>query len=91
MLQRMSDSEAWEDINKVYASINKTTGSTYLGSGSEQTSATKTFEMRYAPFMEEIQFNIQNYRIIYKDNIYMLKDYDDYMERHVNVRVIAES
>lgn len=91
IIQKLTEGETWELVAKVHASINKASGNAYLGSGSEQSSAGKTFTFRYAPIFSPIQFDKQSYRIIYNGVIYTIEDYDDYMEKHISIRLLGVS
>lgn len=91
-IQKLNQETGWETIGgTVHATVNKASGSAYLGSGSEQSSSSKTFTIRYNPTLSEIQFNKQLYRIIYGGFIYMIEDYDDYMEKHLSIRLLGVS
>lgn len=79
--------EAWTDLWTLHARINKTTGTEYVQAGANQSQSTKTFEVRYFTNLEAVDFNRGLYRIVYKGHIYNIVDYDDYMERHINVKL----
>ncbi|MDD2954351.1 MAG: head-tail adaptor protein [Parabacteroides sp.] len=83
--------EVWEQFEKVHATVNKSGGSAYLGSGAEQSSASKTFTFRYHEKFSVIQFNKQLYRIIYGGYVYNVEDYDDYLEKHLSIRILGVS
>lgn len=91
IIQKLTEDETWETISKTHASVNKASGSAYLGSGSEQSSSGKTFTIRYRPELADIQFNKQSYRIIYGNVIYTIDDYDDYLEKHISIRLLGVS
>ncbi|MDD2954457.1 MAG: head-tail adaptor protein [Parabacteroides sp.] len=90
-IQRLTDEEKWELVKQIHATVNKAGGNAYLGSGSEQSSSSKTFTVRYHAELAPIQFNKQSYRIIYGGNVYMIEDYDDYMEKHLSIRLLGVS
>lgn len=91
IIQHMNEEEKWELVAKVHASVNKASGNAYLGSGAEQSSSGKTFTFRYSPVFSDIQFNKQSYRIIYGGVIYTIEDYDDYLEKHISIRLLGVS
>lgn len=91
IIQKLNEAEKWETVAKVHASVNKASGNAYLGSGSEQSSSGKTFTFRYAPIFSLIQFDKQSYRIIYEGVIYTIEDYDDYLEKHISIRLLGVS
>ena len=91
IIQKLNEAETWETVGKVHASVNKASGNAYLGSGSEQSSSGKAFSFRYAPIFSPIQFDKQSYRIIYEGVIYTIEDYDDYLEKHISIRLLGVS
>lgn len=91
IIQKLNESETWETLLKCHATVNKASGSAYLGSGSEQSSSGKTFNVRYNKDLALIQFDRQSYRIIYEGFIYTIEDYDDYMEKHLTIRLLGVS
>ena len=91
IIQKLNEAETWVTVGKVHASVNKASGNAYLGSGSEQSSSGKTFTFRYAPIFSLIQFDKQSYRIIYEGVIYTIEDYDDYLEKHISIRLLGVS
>lgn len=84
--------EDWEDVFRVHASINKAkSDDEYLNAGAIQGKKNLTFEIRYFNGIEEISFNIQNYRVVYQGVPYDIKDYDDFMLQHKTVKLLAVS
>ena len=82
--------EEWTDRLQLHASVNKTSGRSGLGAGTEQYRATLTFTVRYTRALEEIAYCPSPYRIIYRGRTFRVTDYDDYMERHATVRMAGE-
>lgn len=84
------DTELWEDLLHLHARINKTGGGTTLNAGADQYRAKLTFEVRYIKELEDIAYGPQPYRIKYRGNTFKVRDYDDYMEQHRTVKMVAE-
>lgn len=85
------DAETWEDLWKLHAHVNKTGGGQSLAAGADQYKATLTFTVRYFSMLEELKYNPQPYRILYRGHTFKLVDYDDYMEQHQAVRLVGEA
>lgn len=85
------DTEDWTDRWKLHARVNKTGGGQTLNAGADQYRATLTFEVRYFKALEEIRYNPQPFRVIYRGHTFKLSDYDDFMERHRTVKLVGEA
>lgn len=85
------DTEKWADRWKLHARVNKTGGSQALNAGADQYRATLTFDVRYFKALEEIRYNPQPFRVIYRGHAFKLVDYDDYMEEHQTVKLVGEA
>lgn len=85
------DTETWSDLWPLHARINKTTGTEFVEAGADRSQSTKTFELRYFTELEDVDFNRGLYRIMYRNHVYNIVDYDDYMEKHQTVRLKAVS
>lgn len=84
--------ELWEDLYKVHAEINKASNdNAYLGSGASQSKRSVTFRIRYFNGLEDMDLNGQYYRILYQGEPYNIEDYDDYMFKHMNVKILGVS
>lgn len=92
-IQRINEStEEWDDLYNVHASINKaSTDNEYLNAGAIQAKRNLTFEVRYFSGLEDISLNLQSYRIVYQGVPYDIRDYDDYMLQHRNVKILGVS
>lgn len=84
------DTEQWTDALHIHARVNKTGGGQVLNAGADQYRVTLTFEVRYAKALEDIAYNVQPYRIIYRGRSFKVTDYDDYMEQHRTVKMVGE-
>ena len=90
--KRNEVTEDWENLYLVHAFINKSkSDDEYLSGGAIQGKRSLTFEIRYFADLEDISFNIQNYRVIYRGIPYDIKDYDDYMLLHKTVKLLGVS
>lgn len=85
------DAEDWEDLWKLHAHVNKTGGGQTLTAGADQYKATLTFTVRYFSSLEELKYNPQPYRILYRGHTFKLVDYDDFMEQHQTVKLVGEA
>ena len=52
---------------------------------------TLNFDVRYCQAIAGLRLNTQRYRIIYNGAPYKVTEYDDYFERHRNVRLTGVS
>lgn len=87
-----TDTELWEDLYKVHAKINKASNdNAYLGSGASQSKRSLTFQIRYFNGLEDMDLNRQYYQILYQGEPYNIEDYDDYMFKHMNVKILGVS
>lgn len=85
------ETETWTDLWHLHASVNKNTGSEFLQAGAEQSRNVKTFELRYFRQLEALDNDRGSYRLVYRGTLYNIVDYDDFMERHLTVRLKGES
>lgn len=85
-------SKKWEDVFKLHANINKAkTDNEYLSAGAIQSKRNLTFEVRYFKALEDINLNLQLYRIVYLNVPYNISDYDDFMLKHKTVKLLGTS
>lgn len=82
--------EKWTDSLRLHAAVNKSSGGTAFAAGADQYRASLTFEVRYCRALEDIAYNPQPYRIVYRGRTFKVTDYDDYMEQHRTVRLRGE-
>lgn len=93
ILLQMQDPETedWTDKWRLHARINKSGGGQALNAGADQYRATLTFELRYFQGLEELRYNPQPFRIVYRGHTFKLVDYDDFMEQHRTVKLVGEA
>lgn len=84
------DSEQWVDRLRLHAEVNKTGGGTSFNAGADQYHPALTFKVRYSRSLEDIANAPQPFRIVYRGRTYKVADYDDYMERHREVKMVGE-
>jgi head-tail adaptor len=85
------DTEEWADRWKLHARVNKTGGGQTLTAGADQYRATLNFEVRYFKALEELRYNPQPFRVVYRGHCFKLTDYDDFMEEHRTVKLVGEA
>ena len=88
-IQKLDKStEEWSDRFDLHARINKTkSDNEYLSAGSVQGKKYLTFELRYFSVLEDISYNTQLYRVMYRGRPFNIVDYDDFMQRHITVKL----
>lgn len=85
-----SKTEEWSDKFRLHATVNKTGGGSRFNAGTDQHTASLTFKVRYARALEDLAYNPQPYRIIYRGRTFKIVDYDDYMEGHREIKLVGE-
>lgn len=84
------NTEEWTDHLQLHARVNKTRGDAAFSTGADQYRASLTFEVRYVRALEDLAYNVQPYRIVYRGRTFKVTDYDDYMEQHRTVKLVGE-
>lgn len=86
------DTEEWSDHLHLHAKkINKTGGGESFAAGAEQYHPRLTFTVAWCKALEDVAYNTQLHRIVYRGHTYDIKDYDDYMEQHIEVNLVGEA
>lgn len=85
------DTEEWADKWTLHARVNKTGGGQTVSAGADQYHTTLTFEVRYFKALEEMRYNPQPFRVIYRGHTFKMTDYDDFMEQHRTVKLVCEA
>lgn len=86
------ETEEWTDHLHLHAlQVNKTGGGENFNAGAEQYHPRLTFRLRWCKALEDIAYNTQLYRIVYRGHTFNIQDYDDFMEQHrvVNLAGVA--
>lgn len=84
------NTEQWADNLRLHAEVNKTGGGASFTAGADQHRSTLTFRVRYTKRLEEIANGPQAFRVVYRGRNYKVVDYDDFMERHRDVKLVGE-
>ena len=85
-----TDTEEWSDLLHLHAlQVNKTGAGESFNAGAEQYHPRLTFTVRYQPALEAVNYNTQMHRIVYRGHVYDIQDYDDFMEKHVEVNMVG--
>lgn len=90
-VQKLGEDRQWADVARLHAKVNKSSGKEYLQGGAVQSQLQLVFDLRYCALIDEMRLNTQRYRISYNGGLYKIADFDDYMERHHNVRLLGVS
>lgn len=95
-LERKSGTD-WEPVSTVHAKVNKAKGTEGLDGAAIQAPMTLNFDVRYSSVVAAMRLNTQDYRIRYGVDgaghpaYFKVTEYDDYFERHRNVRLTGVS
>jgi len=95
-LERKSGPE-WESVATLHAAVNKAKGEESLDGAAVQAPMALNFDVRYSPTVAAMRMNTQSYRIRYgtdgagRPAYFKVTAYDDYFERHRNVRLTGVS
>lgn len=84
------EAETWANKWRLHARVNKTGGGQALTAGADQYKTTLTFEVRYFKALEELRYNPQPFRVVYRGHTFKVVDYDDFMEQHQTVKLVGE-
>ena len=84
------ETEEWIDYYKCYAEVNKSSGREYFNAKTNITENTYNFKVRYLSQLENTIFNNNQYRIIYKNNIFKIINVDDKQEKRLKITFVAD-
>lgn len=79
--------ESWADYLRLHAAVNKANGGTDVAAGADQHHPDLTFKVRYTAALEQLRYNPQPYRILYRGHAFKATDWDDYMEQHRTITI----
>lgn len=79
IIERLSESGEWRDFKRLHAFVNKT----------KDSASSLTFEVRYTKSLREIFSYMEDFLILYRGDVFLIEDYDDFMETHMTVRFKA--
>ena len=74
---RDPETEEWTDKFRLHAAVNKTGGGSTFSAGTDQNNASLTFKVRYVMALEDMAYNTDHYRIVYRGRTFKVVDYDD--------------
>lgn len=83
------ETEKWQSYYKCYAEVNKSSGREYFNAKTNITQNTFNFKVRYLRQLEETIFNSNQYRIVYKNNIFNIINVDDKKEKRLQITFVA--
>lgn len=88
LLQRQDpDTEAWRDVGKIHARVNKSGGGQSFDAGADQHPYVLDFDVRYSRLVAPLAYAPHLYRIVYSGHTFKVVDTDDYMEGHQYLRI----
>lgn len=79
IIKRMSDKGTWKPWRTLHAFVNKAKDST----------SSLIFELRYTSALRDIFSYLEEFIIVYRGDVYLIEDYDDFMEQHLTIRLKA--
>ena len=85
-----ADIEKCEDYYSCYAEVNKSSGNEYFNARTNITQNTYNFKVMYISKLEDIIFNTSQYRILYKNKNFDIKNVDDKQEKRLKLTFVAE-
>lgn len=88
---RDEETERWADLKKCLARINRTGGMESYKKGGETIHNRMTFETRFDPSLQDIQYDTASYRIVWKGKNFNIVAYDDYFDSHQTIKLVGES
>lgn len=90
-IQKMNvETEEWKDYYLCFAEVNKASGNEYFNAKTEITKNTYNFKVRYIRKLEDIIFNTNQYRIIYKNKIFNIINVDDKEEQRIKLTFVGD-
>lgn len=90
--QLNEETEDWSDLLHLHAlKVNRTGGGESSAAGAGQYHPRLTFELRYCAELEQVRYATQLYRIIYRGHTFNIIDFDDFMEQHLNLKLVGEA
>ena len=84
------DTEKYENYYSTHANINKVGGKEYTQASTNISNSTFNFKVRYCAKMEEVMFNTEIYRVVYKNRCYDIKNVDHYGENKAELTITGE-
>lgn len=85
-----AETEKWNNYYKGYAEVNKSSGKEYFNARTNITQNTLNFKVRYINKLEDVIFNTNQYRILYKNNIFNIVNVDDKQEKRIKLVFVGD-
>lgn len=90
--QQDPTTEAWTDVKQLHAiKVNRAGGGETYNAGADQYHPRLMFEFRWRRLLEALRYNTQQFRLVYQGHTFNVVGYDDYMEKHLIVRLVGEA
>lgn len=90
--KRDPDTEEWTDALCLHATqVNRGSARENFNAAAEQYHPRLTFSVRWCMALEDLMYNTQDTRIVYRGHFFNIVNYDDYMEQHSIVKIEAEA
>ena len=84
------ETEEWSDLLRLHAlKVNKTGGGEIFTAGAEQYHPRLTFTFRWCKALENVAYDTQMHRIVYRGRVFDIQDHDDYMEQHREIKLVG--
>ena len=90
LIQKLNDSEEFDDFYSCHANINKANGNEYFNQGITVSKSTLNFKIRYTEIIKDIMYETTNYRIIYDARIFDIINVDDKNLEHNELTLVGE-
>ena len=84
------ETEEWNDYFITHANVNKSSGKEYFNANTNISSSTFNFSIRYSPYLRELMFNTDEYRLIYDDKYFDIKNVDNFMLKNNELIIVGE-
>lgn len=90
--QQGPETEVWVDFLRLHAiRVNRSGGGETTGAGAEQFHPRLSFDFRWCKALEPVAYSPQQYRLTYSGRTYNIVDCDDYMQQHLELRLVGEA
>ncbi len=92
-LQRMDpDTEDWVDVLHLHArQVNRAGGGEAFSAGREQFRLRLTFDFVWCKALDDVRYETDTHRLVYRGRTFNIVDCDDFMERRLIVRFTGEA
>ncbi len=84
------DTDTWKEFNNFHTLAKRTGGKKYEEAATSIGSIIYKFKVRYSSLLEDLLFNYEKYRIIYKNYIFNIKSTDRFEENSREIIILGE-